>query len=286
MALIFAIVSALIVGGLLWVFDQKLGFYLILLFPAVAGIIVGTITAKGINVGKLRNPMLAGLICMLGGLLATGTYHFLNYQFGFRNDVRQAISAQNSGVNPSELKVQKAVDDYLRGQVGDTGFVGFLKVEIKQGISISRGSSNSGAVLTDAWAAGYFIFEGLVVAGLAALWGASAAREPFDEKANAWFGRSAFFGAVSVEQADLLVTALRTGSFEQAGNLVRPQWSEPNSSRIELHARFSPDKNAAETVLEVKAVTPGKKKNEQVSKILMSGLLRREDLMHLLPTKI
>lgn len=69
-ALVLAAITGLIAGGLLWFADHKIGFYLILLFPAVAGLIVGFGTSGGTSIGKLRNPLLAGLIALLGGALA------------------------------------------------------------------------------------------------------------------------------------------------------------------------------------------------------------------------
>lgn len=196
--------------------------------------------------------------------------------------MREAVTAQTTA-SVSDAEVQQFAEDYLRDEVKDTGFMGFLKLEAKQGISITRSSSSSGIELKDGWAWGYFIIEGLIIAGIAALMGSGAAREPFDERANAWFGSSVYLGGAGGEQGEAFVSALKGGAFEQAGSLVRPERAELGLPRVELHARLSPDANADEAVLEVKAVKPGKKKNEEATETLMTGLITREELMRLKP---
>jgi hypothetical protein len=281
-AVLFAAIAGLIAGGLLWFADHKIGFYLIFLFPAVAGFIVGFAASGGTDIGKLRNPLVAGLIGLLGGVFAGGVYHYLSYQVSFKDSVREAVTAQSTA-SVSEADIEKFAADYLRDEVQDTGFMGYLKLEAKQGISITRGSSSSGIELKDAWAWGYFIIEVLIIAGLGAMMAMSAASEPFDERANAWFGPRVYLGGAGGEHTDAFVTALKGGAFEQAGNLVRPERAELGVPRVELHARLSPDANADEAVLEVKAVKPGKKKNEEATETLMTGLVTREELMRLRP---
>ncbi len=281
-ALVFAAIAGLIAGGLLWFADHKIGFYLIVLFPAVAGFIVAVATSGGVDTGKIRNPLVAGLIGLLGGALALGVYHYLSYEISFKDSIKEAL-AQQSTAQVSSADVQKFSDEYLRGEVNDTGFVGFLKDEAKEGISITRSSSSSGIELKNGWAWGYFIIEGLIIAGLAALMGSNSASEPFDERANAWYGKSIYLGGTGSDQSETFVNALKGGSFEQAGSLVRPERAELGLPRVELHARLSPDANADEAVLEVKAVKPGKKKNEEATETLMTGLITRDELMRLKP---
>jgi hypothetical protein len=284
-ALAFAGVAGLIAGGLLWFFDHKIGLYLILLFPAVAGFIVAFATSGGVDTGKIRNPLVAGLIGLLGGVLALGVYHYLSYEISFKDSVKEAL-AQQSKTQVSSADVQKFSDEYLRGEVGDTGFMGFLKDEAKQGISITRSSSSSGIELKDGWAWGYFIIEGLIIAGLGVMMSSSSASEPFDERANAWYGKSIYLGGAGGDQRDAFVNALKGGAFEQAGSLVRPERAELGLPRVELHARLSPDANADQAVLEVKSVKPGNKKDTEATETLMTGLITREELLRLKPVTV
>ncbi len=287
-AIAFALISGLIAGGLLWAADHKIGIYLIILFPAVAGFIVGLATASGTRRGKLRNPLLAGLIGLLGGLFAAGVYHFLSYEVSFKESVRDALNSQNaqnaaSAPAPTALEIQQFTDAYLTDEVKDKGFAGYLKLEAKEGISITRSSSSSGIELKNGWAWGYFAIEALIMAGLGAMLASSAAGEPFDERANAWYGEPVYLGGAAGEAGTALANALKGGAFERAGGLVQPGRAELGLPRVELLARLSPDKDASEAVLEVKAVKPGKKKNEEASETLVTGLVTRDELIRLRP---
>ena len=284
-AIAFALVSGLIAGGLLWVADHKIGIYLIILFPAVAGFIVGLATASGTRRGKLRNPLLAGLIGLLGGAFAAGTYHFLSYEVSFKESVRDALNSQNaaSAPAPTALEIQQFTDAYLTDEVKDKGFMGFLKLEAKEGISITRSSSSSGIELKNGWAWGYFAIEALIMAGLGAMLASSAAGEPFDERANAWYGEPVYLGGAAGDDGTALADALKGGAFERAGGLVQPGRAELGVPRVELLARLSPDKDASEAVLEVKAVKPGRRKNEEASETLVTGLVTHEELIRLRP---
>ena len=274
-------IAGLIAGGLLWFADKRIGFYLIVLFPIIAGLIVGFAGSTGARMGKIRNPLVAGLIGLLGGVLAGGAYHYLSFEMSFKSDVRDAIIQQSPSASFSPADIQQFTDEFLRSEVNDTGFVGFLKLEAKEGITITRSSRNSGIALKDGWAWGYFIVEMLIIAGLAAIMTSSAAGEPFDERANTWFRDAVYLGGAGGDDAATLASALQSGSFEQAGGLVRPERAELGLPRVELHARLSPDANADEAVLEVKSVTSVKKKNEESIQTLMTGMVTREELLRL-----
>jgi hypothetical protein len=278
--LLLTAIAGLIVGGLLWFVDNRIGLYLIILFPIIAGFIVGTAGTRGVGMGKIRNPLVAGLIGLLGGVLVGGVYHYLGYELSFKEEVRQAIIQQSPTATFSPQDVQNFTDEFLRSEVNDTGFVGFLKLEAKEGITITRSSSSSGIALKDAWAWGYFVFEILVIAVLAAIMMSNAAREPFDERANTWFRDAVYLGGAGGDDGTNLVSALQNGAFEQAGRLVRPESTELGVPRVELHARLSPDANASEAVLEVKSVTANRR-NEVSMRTLMVGMVTREELLRL-----
>ncbi|MBA3875177.1 MAG: hypothetical protein H0X30_39130, partial [Anaerolineae bacterium] len=73
--LVLAIISAAALGGVLFALDYYLHFYLILMFPLFAGAIAGGLLARGVQVGKVRSPIVAGIIGLLCGLLMYGVYH-------------------------------------------------------------------------------------------------------------------------------------------------------------------------------------------------------------------
>jgi hypothetical protein len=273
MALSYGLVTAAIVGGILFAIDHYIGFYLIVLFPIFAGFIVSFALSQGITAGKIRNAGVAMLLGAICGLATMGVYHFLNYQIGFKNDIKNAISQGGSSV--TDQVEQGAEDLFLTQEVKQTGFMGFLTYQAKQGITITRSSSRNGLTLTDGWAWGYFGIEVLIVIFIAGMIASSTAGEPFDERSNAWYGNAVHVLSAPFEHAQTIQNALKNGSFEEAGRLMtRDTIAAP---KLDLAARSTPDGHPETIVLELKEVTLDSKKNEKTNK-LETGMVTQAEL--------
>jgi hypothetical protein len=272
-ALGFGLVAAAVVGGILFAIDHFIGFYLIILFPAVAGFIVGFVVSQGITAGKIRNAGVAILIGAICGFTTMGVYHFLDYQIAFKNDIKNAISQGTTAV--SDQVEQVAEDAFLKGEVKQTGFMGFLNYQAQQGITITRSSSRNGLTLTNGWAWGYFGLEVLIVMFIVALLASSAASEPFDERSKAWYGDAVHVLSAPLEQAQTIREALKNGFFETAGQLMtRDALPAP---KIDLTARSTPDGHPETIVLELNEITLDSKKNEKSNK-LETGMITQAEL--------
>jgi hypothetical protein len=261
--------------------NHVVGFYLVAIFPMIAGVILLFGVMSGVQSGKIRNPLVAGLIGVLGAVFAFGLSHYLAYEISFKNMARAAYSSQGPTPTPAELQI--LTDAYLNKETNSEGFIGFLKLEAKQGFTTTSLGSSIGTESKgeSAWLS--FILEVVIAGFVVSLMGAHAAREPFDERTQTWFGPSVYLGGAGGDDGTALAEALKSGAFEQAGSLVRPERVELGLPRVELHARLSPDANADEAVLEVKALTPGEKQNTSSTKTLITGLVTREELMRLKP---
>jgi hypothetical protein len=271
--LVYGLVAAAVVGGILFAIDHYIGFYLIILFPAVAGFIVGFVTSQGITAGKIRNAGVAILIGAICGFATMGVYHFLDYQIAFKNDIKNAIS--QPGSNVKDQVVQLAEDSFLTQEVNQTGFIGFLSYQAKQGITITRSSSRNGLTLTNGWAWGYFGLEVLIVLFIVALLASSEASEPFDERSNAWYGSAVHVLSAPFDQAQTIREALKNGSFEGAGRLMtREALPAP---KIDLNARSTPDGHPETIVLELVEITLDNKKNVKTNK-LETGMVTQAQL--------
>jgi hypothetical protein len=276
-ALVYGLVAAAVVGGILFAIDHFIGFYLIILFPAVAGFIVSFVLSQGITAGKIRNAGVAILIGAICGFATMGVYHFLDYQIAFKNDVKNAIS---QGATPISDQVEQVAEDaFLNGEVKQTGFMGFLNYQANQGITITRSSSSNGIHLIGGWAWGYFVLEALIVIFIVALMASSAASEPFDERSNAWYGSAVHVLSAPFEQAQAIREALKSGSFESAGRLMtREALPAP---KIDLTARSTPDGHPESIVLELNEITLDSKKNEKTNK-LETGMITQAELQQIM----
>ena len=272
-ALVYGLIAAAIVGGILFAIDHYIGFYLIIMFPVVAGFIVSFVLTMGITAGKIRNGAVAFLIGAICGLATMGVYHFLNYQIGFKTDVKNAISQPGSSVTDQDEQLSEAA--FLKQEVKQTGFTGFLMYQAKQGITITRSTSSSGLTLSNGWAWGYFGIEVLIVAFIAGGGASSTANDPFDERSNAWYGKPVHVLSAPFGEAPALRGALKNGSFETAGQLMtRASLVAP---RLDLTARSTADGHPESIVLELNEITLDGKKNAKTRK-LEQGMVTQLEL--------
>ena len=272
-ALVYGLIAAAIVGGILFAIDHYIGFYLIIMFPVVAGFIVSFVLTMGITAGKIRNGAVAFLIGAICGLATMGVYHFLNYQIGFKTDVKNAISQPGSSVTDQDEQLSEAA--FLKQEVKQTGFTGFLMYQAKQGITITRSTSSSGLTLSNGWAWGYFGIEVLIVAFIAGGGASSTANDPFDERSNAWYGKPVHVLSAPFGEAPALRGALKNGSFETAGQLMtREALAAP---RLDLTARSTADGHPESIVLELNEITLDGKKNAKTRK-LEQGMVTQSEL--------
>lgn len=238
-------ISGAVVGGILWALDSYLGFYLVLLFPLLGGAIVGGVLARGVRAGKVRSPFIAGLVGILAALLMYGVYHSASYFVTFRGEMHDAY-LENAGKGASDDDFERALNKLMFNEIGDTGFVGYLKLVAREGFSITRTSSfssDSGLELKDELVWGYWVIEILLAAGFAAWLAGRAAGEPFDEEANAWYGKPTLLAGATAKARKPLVNALKDGDFLQAGSLLTTQ--ELKYPRMEVTIRRSPSSGSS-----------------------------------------
>jgi hypothetical protein len=280
-ALITGLIAAAVVGGILFAIDHYIGFYLIVLFPIAAGFIVSFVVSQGITAGKIRNSGVAILIGAICGFATMGVYHFLDYQIAFKNDIKNAISQGTTAI--SNQVEQVAEDAFLKGEVKQTGFMGFLNYQAQQGITITRSSSRNGLTLTNGWAWGYFGVEVLIVMFIAGMIASSTAGEPFDERSNAWYGNAVHVLSAPFEHAQTIRNALKNGSFEEAGRLMTRETL--GAPKLDLSARSTPDGHPETIVLELNEVTLDSKKNEKTNK-LETGMVTQAELEQIMAVAV
>jgi hypothetical protein len=262
--LILAVVSGVVVGGILWAVDNYLSFYLVFAFPLLGGAIAGGILARVIKSTKMQNPMMAALMGIIAGVVMYGVYHGAFYYISFRNDfIRSLYSEDYPGKTPTEAQLDEYMNDGLMNVVQDTGFVGYLKFTASLGFTITRttgSSSGTGIEIKDTGAFVYWGVEILLAALTAAALARNAAKEPFDTDANVWFdSHPQVLAIASNKSRKALLRALQEGSFQAAGGLLTQQ--ELKYPRLEIWTRRSPNTVAQEVMLLVKQVQRNKRAN-------------------------
>jgi hypothetical protein len=282
--------AALFVGWLLFIFDHY-GFFLILIFPAVAAFLVGFVVSQMIKVGKIRNPKVGAGLGIAAGLIVIASYFGFGYTIGFKNDVQeliQTIGAEGdsdiSTLNQAGLTdtlAARAEDAFLQSYVGTTGFLGYLNFKAKEGTSVGIRR----LTLFNISGIFYWILKliemGIVLLGVYAL-AESAANEPFDEHNQQWYGEKTILFSSDADIASVN-KALRQGDFENAAlQLSSPSAAAPY---IVLSSRTVKNGKPSKIVLELDEVTLDSK-DKETSKMFERGLVSAEQLDRLMVAKV
>lgn len=273
--LLYGLLASAVAGGILFSVEHFLHFYLIILFPVGAAFLVAIALSAGITAGRLRNPLVAGLIGLLSAVAVEGTYHALSYQFDFK-----AAVAQELGASDPKL-VGQLGNVFLQQEVGATGFPGYLKFEAQQGIKLSKfGIGGVGISGT-----GYWIYL-LVETGLIALFcvggAVGAAREPFNAATGRWYARQGAPLRATAADGEALQAALKAGQWDVAAALLTT--ADLPTPRLELSVWQSGDPgNVYVQLHHVDQIEDPKKKGEtkREEKELLSGLLTQAELTQL-----
>lgn len=263
------------VGLLLWAVETYIHIYLIIVFPIIAGVMIGGVLTWAVRSGKVRSPFIAAIIGLLAGLVAYGTYHFAGYYITFRGEMRAAY-IENSGRTPTDAQLDRELDEILDDEYGATGFLGYLYYQTDAGFTITRtGYSSSSTPLelqgNIVWA--YWAVELLVIIGFAAILPAKAAGEPFDEDDNVWYGKPTLIGITTGKARKQVTQALENGDFQGAGRMLTTQ--NIKYPRTEVMIRRSP---AANNMPQDVFVTINQVQRQGRSTVTKSGVISPTEL--------
>lgn len=161
--LIAGAIVAILCGLAMWGLD-RVGFYLILVVPLVAGALIGAaVTFPTVRSEVSKFPLI--IVAIICGAVALGIYWYASYM-SYIDEGVTAIQEQIPTATREEAL--EFIDSILIEAYGSTGFQGFLADYASTGLSITRtlGSSTS-LELKNELAYGYWVIEALLLIGMA-----------------------------------------------------------------------------------------------------------------------
>jgi hypothetical protein len=314
LALILTVVlTALAVGGLANLVGQYIR--LLILFPAAMGGLVGAAALQIALAKKMRTPALVITTATLGGLLCWFTDFGIDYlrSRSFVREQVELVAAdlEEQGLGaPTEDDIERTVDvtlvyfgeqyavdplvmavnllnEPLNDGLGSSAdpepapsswqaFAGHVRNLAAQGTSISDvGRADDATNLGSTGTYLLWLFELLIVMGVAGAIGWEQARQPFCERCEQWFQRKERLVALApISQRDAVLTALQGGGPHALAEAFEP--FDNTQPFIALAIRSCDKCASAQLYLDVVALTA--KKNKTHRKSLRKGLVESRRL--------
>ncbi len=164
LCLIVAAVAGAALGAALWGLD-RVGAYFVLIFPMVAGFLIGGATVLPMTGRKTATlPLL--VLALLGGAIALSVYWGGSY-LSYVEDTVTLI--QTEAPKTTREEAIDLMNTFLESEYGSTGFQGFISDYAALGLSINRSisSTSSGIELQNETAYAFWIIEAVLLLGAA-----------------------------------------------------------------------------------------------------------------------
>jgi hypothetical protein len=266
-----SLVSGVAIGGATAFLGKFI--YFIVLFPLGMGFATGSILGFAVKKGKIRSPIKALGLGLLGGIVTYGALMYGQYM-NFQQEIITEYKITDKTLANEEINA------FLQQETGSSGFVGFVKISAKEGITISgRGSSK--ITIKDNFVYLLWLLELGVVGFLAASIPFKSASEPFNEDGNEWYGAIKLVGSATEESRDELIRLLNMDDIAGASALLSSQTDMP-TPRVDVYSQSCATATFSDSVITVNYVSTNAKKQLEVKEIL-TGLVSESQRSQLVP---
>lgn len=269
---IAALAGGLAVGALTYFVSRQ--FYLVILFPLIIGALAGACIYGGVQLGRVRSPLIAMLFGVLAALATYGTYHYLTYAIGFYGDLQDEFKAQFD-LELSDEDAQELGDTILQEETGATGIFAYMELTARDGITFSdagRPTTQTDPTIKGVAVWIYWGIELLLIAGVAAGIGRLRAREPYSESGQKWFTHSTVVGLLDGNAVPDFIRLLETNQAAPAAALLHPRPKKAKGPRVEVVVRRVTGNLGEEAALVVHQIIIGRQGSES-KKRLVAGII-------------
>jgi hypothetical protein len=265
--LLSSVIGGVAIGGLTHLISLLV--YLILVFPWGMGFAGSTVMVAAIRQGKVRNPAIATLFGILTGLLMYGSLHGAGY-WQFKQSASEQITKELEAASGNQSN--NIIDTFLQEKTGSKGFVGYLKHNAQQGVSIGslQGTEIINLGETGTWI--YWLIELAIIDIMIAAIAYSTAKSPFCENGDQWYKDPEHIGIVNPQYSENFLNLLQNDRFGEAGKLLDPlQGIHP--ANLEVYLQRCPCCKFSDPILSVSSIskdTNGDLKLKQVAQGVLS----------------
>jgi hypothetical protein len=258
--------AMVVVGGVLGYAAHHIQqyFWLILLFPAAMGFVLGWVGVWCIGKGRIRNQFIGGAMGFVGGVLAMVVMHHFDYEafqkqlaeYAEEVEVVRAMSPAEREETVRTSEDPEATQGFIELALIDS-FVDYLQWEADQGIRISKaGTGDGGAPITGIGVWIYWVIELLIVAVVAFFMMRARAAEPYSRLSTDW-KKPVWLGSFDLGMLNSAHVALSTGNLDQ----LQACAPSPDAGPVLASAYVASGQEHADAVdVRLEAFTDGKTK--------------------------
>jgi len=268
------LLTGIIVGGLASLIKNLI--YLILVFPLLMGVVAGFVVNYMVETEKIRSGFLVVIAGIFAAVLIYGSIFFFDY-LQFRRNMEKAVQSQalaEYGETPSKEEAQAFIDYVLIQETGSSGFIGFILLRAKEGVSISevgRSSSatNLGVVFT--WV--FWLVEMAFIGGPVIASSYSKTRDLFCEHCDAWVAEGEHIGGIELKSMQDAVALIKRSDIASFARLLRGDATLPS---VEFHTRTCKTCNTFPLYLTGSVISSGRQGQTQSKLIMIHALTSSE----------
>ncbi|HEX8342501.1 MAG TPA: hypothetical protein VF624_16485 [Tepidisphaeraceae bacterium] len=291
--LIMLATSMVVAGGVLGYLAHLINphLWLVLLFPMILGAALGAVAKYTIKKGRVRSPLIAGVVAFVGAAFMLALMHHFDYERFLRQlraevpqwqELRAMTPAERlEAYPPPQPRIGNVVaysdqlkyNELLHGfrEIDVDSFGKYLSLKADDGIRLksTRGSSDSsGAPITGIGVYIYWIVEILIAATIAFFMGRSQAKMPYSRRSGVW-KMPQLLGSLDPAQKSDVVAALKNG------NLARLQAAGPTAAigPLMLTAFVSPTETEEDVDLKLESANPQGKLGQEAMVTLPAAAL-------------
>lgn len=251
--------------------------YLIVFFPLAMGAAAGVVIKAIAMREKIRSAVVLIAAGVFSAVLIFGSMHYFDY-LQFRRDVEKQIQAdviaQEGQAAPSE-KVQAFIDYALTEETGSSGFAGYVLLEAREGVSISRvgtGSSDSGINLGRlTWL--YWLVELVLIGWMSVASSYKLTKDLFCEHCGTWVPEGEHIGGVNPEFFNQALELIKSKDFAELARMLQNDTRLPS---VEFYTRTCKTCTTFPFYLTAYVLSSGRQAQTQSKLILAQALTASE----------
>lgn len=259
----YVLLAGIVIGGLISLIGNFI--YLILIFPIIMGVASGAVINSVVTSQKIRSPFVVIVAGLFATLVIYGSMHFADY-LQFRNAMAKEVQSQviaEYGEEAPKEDIQTFINYILVQETGLPGFIGYILLSAREGVSISSvgvGSSNDSGINLGAFTWLYWLVEMGIIAWASIDPAYKKTRDLFCEHCDTWVAQGDHIGGIRPESIDQGIELIKRRDFIGLVKMLRNDTVLPS---FEFYIRTCKTCNTFPLYLTGFAVSSGKKGQTQ-----------------------